>query len=337
LVHLSGGRPVLEVADLMKVLIIPGLTLPAIGRHDLARIREAAGSGAQVMVCSPDEALAIAGDAEVIFGLVPPELFRRAPALRWVHAIAAGVDMYHYPEFVASDVALTCEKGLVGEHLADHGFGLLLMLTRQLAAAYRLGPDGWNHRPELRRKEFELTGLTMGLFGFGGTGRAMARRARAFGMECLALDREPVPSSPEVPHVLPPEALPELLAASDVLSICCPLTRETRGRFDASAFAGMKHGAYLVNVTRGEVMVEEDLVDALESGQVAGAALDVAPREPLPPDSALWRLENVVMSPHTAGASQFRAARNIDRFVHNLANLQRGEPLEGLVDKQAGY
>ncbi|MFQ5382310.1 MAG: D-2-hydroxyacid dehydrogenase, partial [Dehalococcoidia bacterium] len=296
----------------------------------LSGVAEAAASGA-------DEALAIADGAEVIFGLVPPELFRRAEALRWVHAIAAGVDMYLYPEFVASDIVLTCEKGLVGEHLADHAFGLLLMLTRQLAAACRLGAEGWNHRSDLRRKEFELTGLTMGLFGFGGTGRATARRARAFGMECIALDREPVPPSPEVPEVMSPERLNDLLSASDVLSICCPLTSETRGLFDGSVFARMKHGAYVVNVTRGEVLVEADLVQALESGRLAGAALDVAPREPLPPDSPLWHLPNVVMTPHTAGASQFRAARNIDRFVRNLLHLRRGEELEGVVDKQAGY
>ena len=99
----------------------------------------------------------------------------------------------------------------------------------------------------------------------------------------------------------------------------------------------MQDSAILVNVTRGEVMVEDDLVEALASGQIRGAALDVAPREPLPADSPLWTLPNVVMTPHTAGASQFRAARNIDRFVENLKRLRRGEPLEGVIDKQLGY
>jgi len=268
---------------------------------------------------------------------VPHALFQASPRLRWVHAIASGVDAFLYPEFMASPVLLTSEKGLVGEHLADHAFGLLLMLTRQLATALKLGPDAWNHRPEMRRKEVELTGMTMGIVGFGGTGRAVARRAAAFGMTCRAVDRDTVPASPEVANVQRLDAFPELLASSDVVAVCVPLTRETHAMFDANTLALMKPSAILVNVTRGEVMVEQALVDALQNGRLGGAALDVAPREPLPADSALWRLPNVVMTPHTAGASQYRAARNIDRFVTNLQRLRNGQALEGLIDKTLGY
>jgi len=232
---------------------------------------------------------------------------------------------------------LTSEKGLVGEHLADHAFGLLLMLTRQLATALKLGPDGWNHRPAMRIREIELAGSTMGIFGFGGTGRAVARRAAGFGMQVQALDRDPVATSPEVDRVLGLEDFDALLETSDVVAVCCPLTPETRGRFNADAFARMQPSAYLVNVTRGEVMVEDDLVGALESGAIAGAALDVAPREPLPADSRLWALPNVVMSPHTAGASQFRASRNMDRFVDNIRRFLDGERLAGIIDKELGY
>ena len=319
-----------------KVLVIPGLTLPEVAPTDLARIR-AAGDGAEVVVVSQRDALAHMADAGVVFGFVSREMFLAAPKLRWVHAIASGVDAFLYDEFKESDVVLTSEKGLVGEHLADHAFGLLLMLTRQLAAAQRLGPDAWNHRPEMRRQEVELTGLTMGLFGFGGTGRAMARRAAAFGMTVQALDREAVPGSAEVHTVAGPDGFDHLLATSDALAICCPLTPETRGKFNADTFARMKPGAWLINVTRGEVMVEEGLVAALESGQLSGAALDVAPREPLPAESRLWTLPNVAMTPHTAGASQFRARRNMDRFVRNLANFVAGAPLEGVIDKALGY
>ncbi len=321
----------------MKILVIPGLTLPSISDEQTRRIEDAAGTGAEVVICRQREAIDHAHDAEVIFGIVPPELFQAAPRLRWVHAIASGVDMFLYPEFVNSNVMLTSEKGLVGEHLADHGFGLLLMLTRQLASAHRLGADSWNHRPELRREELELTGLTMGIIGFGGTGRAMAKRAAAFGMQVRALDRDPVPTTAEVAVVETPEKFDDLLNASDVLNICCPLTFETRGMLDAAAFNALKPGAFLVNVTRGEVMVEDALVDALTNGNLRGAALDVAPREPLPADSELWRLDNVVMTPHTAGASQYRAGRNVDRFVRNLAKLTAGEPLEGAIDKVLGY
>jgi phosphoglycerate dehydrogenase-like enzyme len=321
----------------LKILVIPGLTLPEVSDSDVARIRDAAGAGSKVIVCDLQSAISEAEDADVIFGPAPPKLFAAAPGLKWVQAIASGVDGYLYPEFLESDVVLTSEKGLVGEHLSDHAFGLLLMLTRQLATALSLGPESWNHRVEMRRQEFELTGLTMGIFGFGGTGRATARRAAAFGMHCIAVDRDPVPNSPEVDEVWGVERFGDLLAQSDVLTVCCPLTSETRSLFDRAAFQQMKTSAILLNVTRGEVMVEADLIDALETGAIAGAALDVAPREPLPPDSALWGLPNVVMTPHTAGASQFRAARNLDRFIANLQRFRAGEPLEGTIDKTAGY
>jgi phosphoglycerate dehydrogenase-like enzyme len=321
----------------MKILIIPGLTLPEISETDLAQIRQVAGDNAQIVVTTQRQAAQHAADAEVILGLVPESLFKAAPNLRWVQAIASGVDMFLYPEFVDSEVLLTSEKGLVGEHLADHAFGLLLMLTRQLATALKFGADSWNHRPEMRFKEIELSHATMGIFGFGGTGRAMARRAAAFGMKCIALDRDRVPTSDEVGEIWMPDRFDELLENADVVSICCPLTPETRDAFDESAFNRMKDSAFLVNVTRGEVMVEEALVTALQTNKIRGAALDVAPREPLPADSPLWSMPNVVMTPHTAGASQFRAQRNVDRFIRNLRNLVNNEPLEGVIDKNLGY
>ena len=321
----------------MKVLIVPGLTLQTVDAADVERIR-VAGGGAHVVVAK-DAAMALAEvvDADVVFGGVSRPMYLAARKLRWVHAIASGVDGYLYDEFRQGDVVLTSEKGLVGEHLADHAFGLLLMLTRQIKTAMHLGAESWNHRPGMRAKEIELTGATMGIFGFGGTGRAVARRAAGFGMSVIALDRDPVPVSPEVDEVRGPDCFDELLAVSDVVAICCPLTPETRGKFDAAAFRTMRNEAFLVNVTRGEVMVEDDLVAALESGEIRGAALDVAPREPLPASSRLWALPQVAMTPHTAGASQFRAGRNIDRFIRNLKCLRSGEPLEGIIDKQLGY
>jgi phosphoglycerate dehydrogenase-like enzyme len=321
----------------MKILLMPGLTLPEISTDDVARVRAAAGSDAEVIVTTPTEALQHAEQTEVILGPVPLQLFQAAPRLRWVQATSSGVDPYMYPALRDSDVILTSEKGLVGEHLADHAFGLLLLLTRQLPRTLRMGPDSWNHRPALRRQMIELSGLTMGIIGFGGTGRAVARRAHAFGMHCQAIDRDAVPNSPEVPEVQHAAFFPELLATSDVVTICCPLTQETKGLFNAKAFAQMKPSALLVSVTRGEIVVEDDLVRALQHKQIHGAALDVAPREPLPPDSALWDMDNVVMTPHTAGASQYRAGRNIERFVRNLEHLRRNEPLEGVIDKQLGY
>lgn len=322
----------------VSILVLLGLTLPEVSDDDLEKIRAAAAPGSTIKVASQvRDAIALAADVEVILGFIPEPLFHAAPRLRWVHAIASGVDMFLYPAMRDSQVVLTGEKGLVGGHLADTGFGLLLALTRQIATAIRLGPASWQAREAMRRKEIELEGLTMGIVGFGGTGRAMARRAVAFGMRVLALDEWPVPPSDGVHEVWRRDRLNDLLAASDVVAICCPLTAETRHLFNDAAFTQMKRGALLVNVTRGEIVDGEALVRALQDGRCGGAALDVAPREPLPADHPLWTFDNVVMTPHTAGASQLRAARNLDRFCENLRRARTGEPLLGVVDKQLGY
>jgi len=329
---------ILQLDKPTNILVLLGLTLPEVTEGDLAKINAAAPSGSTVRVVSNvKDAIAAAGDVEVILGFIPEPLFRAAPRLRWVHAIASGVDMFLYPAMRDSDVVLTGEKGLVGGHLADTGFGLLLNLTRQIATSIRLGPASWDAREAMRVKEIELEGLTMGIVGFGGTGRAMARRAVAFGMNVIAVDEWPVAPSDGVHEVWATERLPVLLAASDVVAICCPLSPKTRNLFDDRTFNQMKRGAFLVNVTRGEIMDSDALVRALQDGRCAGAGLDVAPKEPLPADHPLWKLENVVMTPHTAGASQLRARRNLDRFCDNLRLVQRGEPLLGAINKQLGY
>lgn len=327
----------IKLDEPLSILVLLGLTLPEVSEGDLAKIRAAAPSSTINVAPRVGDAIAMAGDVEVILGFLPEPLFQAAPRLRWVHAIASGVDMFLYPAMRDSDVVLTGEKGLVGGHLADTGFGLLLALTRQIATALRLGSASWQEREAMRRKEVELEGLTMGIVGFGGTGRAMARRAVAFGMQMLALDEHPVPASDGVDSVWGRDRLAELLASSDVVAICCPLTTETRQMFNAATFADLKPGALLVNVTRGEIIDGEALVQALQDGRCGGAALDVVPIEPLPADHPLWTFENVVMTPHTAGASQLRATRNLERFCENLRRIQRGEPLVGVVDKQLGY
>ena len=321
-----------------NVLIITGLTLPSVPEEHLDRIGATLGPDGRVTVATTRaEALAAAPEADVILGFLDPELFALCERLRWVHAIASGVDAFMFPEFLASDVVLTGEKGLVGGHLADHAFALLLAITRRLAAAVRLGPAAWEQRTAFRREEIELEGLTMGIVGFGGTGRAVARRAVAFGMRCRAVDRDAVEGTPEAPLVHPMSHFPRLLEQSDVVAVCCPLTDETRQLFDDAAFARMKRSAILINVTRGEIVDADALVRAIESGAIAGAGLDVAPGEPLPSDHPLWGLETVVMTPHTAGASQLRAGRNLDRFTENLRRFQNGRPLVGVVDTALGY
>ncbi|MPZ98001.1 MAG: D-2-hydroxyacid dehydrogenase [Dehalococcoidia bacterium] len=322
----------------MHILIIPGLQMPEVSEGVLEQVRAAAGTDATITVAdSYGEALEAIPDADVLLGRVDPPLFAAARRLRWVHATTAGADAYLFEEMRDSSVVLSGDKGLVGSHLAETAFGLLLAISRRIVAAVLDGPDCWEHRVEYRRQEFELEGLTMGIVGFGGTGKAIARRAAAFGMHCLAVDPHDVGATPEVPEVWPVARLDELLATSDVVASGLPLTPDTHHLFDERAFSQMKPGAIFINVTRGEVFDADALVRAVESGHLGGAGLDVAPEEPLPADHALWTTRNVVMTPHTAGASQLRLQRNLDRFCRNLPRFLAGEPLEGAIDKQAGF
>ena len=326
-----------------NILLIEGLTMAEAKPEYVADIGRAAPNDSTIQVVgSVKEAAQYAADVEVILGAVNQRLFADTPKLKWVHATASGVDMFMFDDFINSDVVLTGEKGLVGGHLADTGMGLLLALTRQIHTAIKLGPDAWDNRVAMRAKEIELEGMTMGILGFGGTGKGMAKRAVAFGMNTIAVDEFPAPADSlpaecGVSEVWPIDRLDDFLAQSDVVAVCCPLTDDTNKMFNDETFAKMKPGSYIVNVTRGEIIDDEPLVRALESGQLGGAALDVAPGEPLPADHRLFQLDNVAMTPHTAGASQLRAPKNVARFVRNLTLAQNGQPLEGVVDKNLGY
>ena len=322
----------------MKILVVTGsLTFPDVLEEELEQIYVASGEGDIVVAHSTEEADEHWPDAEVAMGILDAPTFLRAKNLRWLHSVAAGADMLMFPEMVASEVTLTGEKGLVGPHLGDHAFGLLLALTRQLKRAILEAPHSWPSRAPMRKVMFELQGMTMGIVGLGGTGRAVAHRARAFGMNCLAVDSENVMPSEDVTKVWRMNHFDEMLGQCDVVTICCPLTNETRGFINDAVFAAMKPGALLINVTRGPIVDANSIVRALESGKLGGAGLDVTPIEPLPEDHKLWTFPNVVITPHTAGASQYRARRNVARFIENLRHYRAGEPLEGEIDKQKGF
>lgn len=322
----------------MNILIVTGTALPEVPDEIIERIVEAAGPDSTVTVVDSDgEALEFAAETDVVLGFVTPQLHAAAPNLRWVHAIASGVNRYLYPAFRDGEVMLSSEKGQVGPQLADHAFALLLALTRKVGSAIRLGPEAWDQRRALRMQETELTGKVMGIVGYGGTGRAVAQRATGFGMRSIAVDRDALEGDDHVEAVWAMDRFNDLLEASDVVAVCCPLTPETHDLFDREAFARMPRGSMIVNVTRGEIIDADALIEALDSGQLAGAGLDVVPIEPLPADHPLWQRDDVVMTPHAAGASQLRASKNIDRFCRNLRRLRNGELLEGLIDKQTGY
>jgi phosphoglycerate dehydrogenase-like enzyme len=320
----------------VKILYTPLMIVPALEAEDRAAILEAAGPGATLVEArDPERQRAEIVDADVLFGRVASEIFARHTRLRYYHSIGAGVDAILSRELVESDVILASEKGEVGIHLAEHAFALLLALTRGLHTALRR-PD-YTLREPIRREQRELYHQTLGIVGFGGTGRALARRALGFGMRVLAVDIEDVPPEPGVDAIWKPDRLHDLLGASDVVVIALPLTKATHHLFTRDLFRRMRPHAILINVTRGAIVFGDDLVAALEGELIWAAGLDVTDPEPLPAGHPLWTHPRAIVTPHAAGGSPHRAGRVIATFCENLRRLQRGEPLLALIDKRKGY
>jgi phosphoglycerate dehydrogenase-like enzyme len=320
----------------MKIIYTPNLIVPSLSDVERASILKAAGPAA-ALVETKDAAAQREQivDAEILFGRVPPDIFALNRRLRYYHSIGAGVDAILTQELVESDVILASEKGEVGIHLAEHAFALLLALTRGIHTALRK-PD-YSLREEIRRSQWELFGRTMGIVGFGGTGRAVARRALGFGMRVLAVDIEDVPPEPGVEAIWKPDQMSRLLGESDVVVIGLPLTKATHHLFSRDLFRQMQRHAILINVTRGGIVFGDDLVAALEQGLIWAAGLDVTDPEPLPASHPLWTHPRAIVTPHAAGGSPRRAGRVIATFCENLRRMQTGEPLLALIDKRKGY
>ncbi len=301
----------------------------------IQRIQDVSEEVEIITASSEGEALEIMPEVEVVLGPVTPAMLALGDQLRWVQNLGAGVDGVLFPEFVESDVVLTSAKGIVGIHLADHAMALLLSLTRGIATAVR--NPSFDERWPIRAASWELAGRTMGIVGLGGTGQALAIRAAGFGMRIIAVD----PDDVEVPDCVElcwkMDRFHDLLAESDVVAVCAPLTKKTEGMFDADAFRRMQSHAMLVNVTRGLIVDEYALLQALEQGQIGGAGLDVIPQEPLPDDHPLWHMPNVVVTPHTAGGSPHRMGRTVDLFCDNLARLLDGRSMSSVINKDKGY
>ncbi len=282
-------------------------------------------------------------EAEVLYGIPgdSPEGLSRSvrcsAGLRWVQATSAGAgEQLGAAELSREElerVTVTSAAGIHAGPLAEFAlFGLLAFgrgLPRLLAdqRARR-----WGHYPVA-----ELSGRTLLIVGMGQIGVAVARRAAGFGMRVIGLNRRGDGSWPDVDEVARIDALDRWLPQADAIVISVPLTRETAGLLDAAAIARIKPGAILVNVGRGAVVDETALIQALRSGRLAGAALDVFASEPLPTDSPLWELPNVLVSPHTAGLSVHEDERIVSLFIENLGRYLRGDALRNRVDPELLY
>jgi phosphoglycerate dehydrogenase-like enzyme len=292
------------------------------------------------------EALAAAPGTEVWFGYgFPRELFAAAtagthPRLRWVHTGTAGVGSLLYPEMRASDIVLTNSAGIHAPPMAETVLAMILHFARGLDFAVRAQSAGrWDPAPfeTIGDHIRELNGLTLGIVGLGGIGRELAWRARAFGMHVLAARRSARPAPEGVELLTGEDAVASLLGRSDAVVIAVPSTADTRGLIDAAALARMRPAAVLVNVARGDVVDEDALADALRSGRLRGAALDVFAHEPLPAESPLWQLPNVLILPHVSATTPRFWERERALITDNIARYLRGEPLRNMVDRTAGY
>ncbi len=253
-------------------------------------------------------------------GNVLRELWPMAKRVRWVHALGAGVETLPFDELRKSDVVVTNSRGVYADALAEFAMAAMLWFAKDLRRLARnQAARVWEPYTVQR-----LEGSTVGIVGYGGIGRAVRRRAEAMGMRLATVRR----------HA---GDLDEVIGSSDYLVLAAPLTPATRGLINGERIARMRPNAVLINVSRGAIVDEAALIDALSSKRIRGAALDVFETEPLPPDHPLWSLENVLISPHTADHAADSHDRAMAFFLRNLEHFRRGEPLENVVNKNEEY
>jgi phosphoglycerate dehydrogenase-like enzyme len=279
------------------------------------------------------------GDADGWIGWeLPAHLLAAATRLRWMHAAGAGIERYELAEIAARGVMLTNSSGVSAPNMAEHVLGMMIALTRRFPRLLRAQTRREWRDDETHREVGELQGQTVLVAGIGEIGCAVAQRAAAFGMRVNGLRRRADASPPAgFDQVFAIAELHAALADADHVVVTLPNTPRSHGLFDAAAFAAMKPGAAIYNVGRGPVIDTAALVAALESGHLGGAGLDVTDPEPLPADSPLWDMENVLITAHTSGATPRYWERQADLIADNIRRIQRGDAPRNLVDLEAGY
>jgi phosphoglycerate dehydrogenase-like enzyme len=284
----------------------------------------------------PDQLLALAPQLDVIMGHFSAPVCNAAPNLRWVQSFSAGMNNFLLPEVIErNEITVTNMAGIYAPQGGEHAWAFLLALARGLVSSLEnMKTRRWGGATVV-----EITGSTLGIIGLGGFGLETLKRAQGYDMTVLALDPVHTEKPEGVAELKKPtrDNLHDLLRRSDAVVLACPRTEETYHLIGAEELAQMKNSAYLINVTRGGIIDELALVEALNTGQIAGAGLDVTEEEPLPADSPLWDAPNLVLTPHRAGASQHRPRKVFEFFCENLERYLKGEPLRNIVDKRKGY
>ncbi len=302
---------------------------------------------AQIQAAAPDAEIVDAGqqgipeailEADIFCGHakerpVPWDEVVRRGRLQWIQSSAAGLDHCLAPAVVASNITVTSASGVLADQVAEQTMALLTGLLRDLPRFLRAQAE----HEFIRRPTRDLTRKTIGILGFGGNGRRLAEVLRPFKGRIIATDWFPTDKPDTVDELWPASRNEELIASVDVLVLAAPLTDATRGLINARTLATMRPGSVLINVARGKLVVEKDLIAALQVGTLSGFATDVTEVEPLAVNSSLWDLKNVIITPHVGGQSARRIDDMTDFFCENLRRRRSDEPLLNLVDKQLGF
>jgi phosphoglycerate dehydrogenase-like enzyme len=305
-------------------------------------LKSAAGKNIEVVIATPEEAKSHYSDAEVVasFPLRMPNI-KELPHAKWLHSFSAGVDRILTPAVAESDVILSNSSGIHATPIAEHIIAFMLIWTRGFHKTFR------NQEKHAWIKDQTLTELRNSnvlIVGLGEIGTEAARLAHAFGAHVWATVRTlrhgsgQARKKPEfIEKLETSDKLDSMLPEADFVVICLPHTDATHHYFDKEKFAQMKKGAVVINIGRGGIIKEVDLIEALKNGTIAGAGLDVTEKEPLPEDSPLWDMSNVIITPHHSGLSHKYMDRAIDLLSKNLEAYLKDEHLPTQVDKKLGY
>ena len=285
---------------------------------------------------SREELIEEGKDADIFYGYCSEDLFPHLPNLKWIQSTSAGMDRHMYPALRESDVLLTNAAGLYGTHVADQAFALLLGLARGIHESVR-NQDKHQWGGARTMPMIEIDGFKIAIVGMGGIGMQMAKRAKGFDMYVIGVDAYRTDKPDNVDELVPMDQLSNVMSQVDVVMIACPLTEETRGLINKDNLSVMQPTAFFINIARGPIVNEPDLIEILRADKIAGAGLDVTEVEPLQEDSPLWDFDNVIISPHSAGGSQHRARRITEFFLDNLERYLKGEELKNIVNKQLGF
>lgn len=306
---------------------------------DVLKDWQSASSKVKLVSVDKENVMQEIGDADAFIGNISPEMVRAGKNLKWVQITSAGAErVLHLSggnDLRDSDIVLTNNQIVQGPEIADHAFAMLLAHTRNLLTYIEdRKVENW------RRERFpgiELRGKTAVIVGMGGIGTQMATRAWAFGMHVIGVDPEDIPFIPFVDRVVKPDQINEVLPQADVVFMAVPHTPESHKMIGPSQFEAMKRGAYFIAVSRGGTYDLNSLVKALDSQKLAGAGVDVVDPEPLPKGHALWKFNNVIITPHIAGRSDVDQQRMLGTVKANIARFAEGKPLINVVNKQKGY